>query len=254
LGPSFFKDVLLGVDPGDRKRRRWAATSSVIFQSLLLGVALILPLMFTEALPKAQLLTFLEVPPPPPPPPPASAAEPVKVVKRLETDIMDGRLRSPARIPQTVQMIKEEEAPPPLMTGGGVIGGVPGGVPGGQLGGVIGGIVSATSNLAAVPKLAKPTVQRVRISQGVTKGMVTYKPEPVYPVLARNARIQGDVVLTAVISAEGQITQLKVLSGHALLVQAALDAVKQWRYRPFLLNGQPIEVETTVTVSFRFSA
>ena len=141
-------------------------------------------------------------------------------------------------------MIKEAEVPPPIATTGGVIGGVPGGIPGGQLGGVIGGIVNATSSFAAVPKLSKsaPVVQRVRVSQGVTKGMVVYRIEPTYPPLARQARIQGVVVLTAMIDRDGNIQNLRLVSGHPMLAPAAIDAVKHWRYKPFLLNGQPVEV------------
>ena len=114
---------------------------------------------------------------------------------------------------------------------GGVVGGVPGGIPGGQLGGVIGGIISSGSSPAPVPALRKtvPTVQRVRVSQGVTKGMLISRVEPTYPPLARQARIQGVVVLTAIISKDGKIQNLQVLSGHPMLAPAAIDAVKQWR-------------------------
>ena len=103
-----------------------------------------------------------------------------------------------------------------------------------------------------VPKVSKPapTVQRVRVSQGVTKGMVVYRVEPTYPPLARQARIQGVVVLTAIIDKNGNIQNLRLVSGHPMLTPAAINAVKQWRYKPFLLNGQPVEVETTVTVTF----
>jgi len=73
---------------------------------------------------------------------------------------------------------------------------------------------------------------------------------PIYPPLARQARIQGVVVMEAVISKEGSIESLRVVTGHPLLNQAALDAVKQWKYRPTLLNGEPVEVITTVTVTF----
>jgi len=131
--------------------------------------------MFTEALPKAQLLTFLIAPPPPPPPPPP-AAPMVKVVR--ETDVLNnGGLRTPSRIPKKIEMIKEEEAPPPAPTGG-VVGGIPGGIPGGQLGGVIGGIISSTS-MGAVPKLEP--VKRIRVSQGVTQGLLVHKIQPPYP-------------------------------------------------------------------------
>jgi periplasmic protein TonB len=253
LDGRFFADVLLEADHGEKRRRTWAAVSSVLFQSLLLGVALVVPLMFTDALPKQQLLTFLVAPPPPPPPPPPAAAMPTpRVVRHIDTDLMDGRLRAPSRIPQKVQMIKEEDAPPPLSAGG-VIGGVPGGIPGGQLGGVIGGIVSSTSALKVIPKLVPVIPKRVRVSQGVTVGLLIHRVEPKYPPLARQARIQGDVVLTAIISKEGLIQNLQVESGHPMLIAAALSAVQQWRYRPFLVSGEPVEVETTVTVSFRFS-
>ncbi len=255
LLPTFFADILLESDGQERRRRRWAAASSAIVQSLMLATMLIVPLMFTEALPKAQLLTFLVAPPPPPPPPPAAAPAPVQVVRHIESDLTDGRLRTPSRIPEKVQMIREEEAPPQISSGGGVIGGVPGGIPGGQLGGVIGGIVSSVSNTAMVPKLAAPVIpKRVRVSQGVTKGMLVTRIEPRYPPIAVGARVQGTVVLTAIISRTGQIENLTVLSGHPMLVPPALDAVKQWRYRPFLLNGEPVEVETTVTVTFQLSS
>jgi protein TonB len=164
-----------------------------------------------------------------------------------------GQLRTPSKIPQKIQMIKEDEAPPPMAATGGVVGGVPGGIPGGQLGGVIGGIVSSTS-MAAVPKLAVVTPQRVRVSQGVTKGLCVHKVEPPYPPLARAARVQGDVVLNAIIDVNGQITNLQLVSGHPMLVPAAIDAVRQWRYRPYLLNGTPVEVETTITVIFTLSS
>lgn len=251
--PIFFSSVLLEVDSTEKRRRRWSAISSVVFQGLLLGTLLIIPLMFTEALPKQQLLTFLVAPPPPPPPPPA-AAVPAQVVRRIESDLMDGRLRTPGRIPQKVQMIREEETPPVMNTGGGVVGGVPGGIPGGQLGGVIGGIISSTSSIANVPKLAAPArPERIRISQGVTQGRLLVKLEPAYPPLARNARIQGQVVLSAIISKTGEIQDLTLVSGHPMLVPAAIEAVRKWRYRPYLLNGAPVEVETTITVSFLLS-
>ncbi len=171
-------------------------------------------------------------------------------MKQIESDLLSGgQLRTPTKIPQKVQMIKEEDAPPP-MPGGGVVGGVPGGIPGGQLGGVIGGIVNSTSSLAYVPKLQPVVPQRIRISQGVTSGLLIHKVEPSYPVLAKSARIQGNVLLKAIIDKDGNIQDLQLLSGHPMLVPAAINAVKQWRYRPYLLNGQPVEVETTITVIF----
>jgi protein TonB len=146
--PMFADSVL---DFGQQKKRQsFATVTSFILNCLAIGVMLIMPLAFPEGLPKAQLLTFLVAPPPPPPPPPP-AAEVQRVVRQVQTDMLNtGQLRTPSRIPRRVQMIREEDAPPPMPSVGGVVGGVPGGIPGGQLGGVIGGIVSATSN-AAIP-------------------------------------------------------------------------------------------------------
>ncbi len=250
---ELFHDVLLESSVFERRRSRLATTLSFVFQCLFVGVVLIVPLMFTDVLPREQLLTFLEAPPPPPPPPPAASAAAARVVRHIESDLMNGRLRAPSRIPQTVQMIREDEAPPDL-SGGGVPGGVPGGIPGGQIGGVLGGILSSAPKVVAVPKLVTPTApKRIRVSQGVTEGRLIVRIEPKYPVIALTARVQGRVVLNAVISKTGEIENLVLVSGHPMLVQAAIAAVKQWRYRPYLLNGEPVEVETTVNVNFEIN-
>ncbi|MGA1984995.1 MAG: energy transducer TonB [Candidatus Sulfotelmatobacter sp.] len=244
-----FSDSLLEFS-GYRKRRTFATFTSFSFNCLVIICMLVVPLCFTEELPKAQLLTFLVAPPPPPPPPPP-AAEMAKVIKQIQTDVLStGELRTPSRIPQKVQMIQEDDAPPPMAAGGGVVGGVPGGIPGGQLGGVIGGIISSTSNLSAVPKFVAATPQRIRISQGVTRGLLIQRVEPAYPPLARAARVQGEVVLQAIIDRDGNIQNLQLMSGHPMLVPSAIAAVKQWRYKPYLLNGNPVEVETSITVIF----
>ncbi len=239
-----FEDSL--IESGGKLKTKRGLTSSIafIFEAVLVGVMVLIPLLFTDALPKAQLMTFLVAPPPPPPPPPPPAAV-VHIVKQVQTDIVNGQLRTPTRIPKKVEIIKEDAAPPPVMAAG-IVGGVPGGVPGGQMGGVIGGIISSTP--VAVPKVATP--QRVRVSQGVTQGLLIRRVQPTYPQLARQARIQGTVVLQAEISKSGDIINLQVVSGHPMLAPAALDAVKQWKYKPYILNGEPVEVDTQITVNF----
>src|SRR5213079_3145167 len=171
-----FEDSL--IESGGRLRTKRGATTvfSFVLQVALIGVLVLLPLLFTEALPKTQLMTFLVAPPPPPPPPPPAAA-PVKIVKQIQTDIVNGQLRTPTKIPQKIQMVKEDEAPPPAMASTGVVGGVPGGVPGGSMGGVIGSVLSSTP--VAVPKIATP--QRVRVSSGVSTGLLVRKVPPTYP-------------------------------------------------------------------------
>ena len=241
-----FEDSLIESGGKLKTKRGWTSLISFAIQVAIVGVMVLIPLIFTEALPKTQLMTFLVAPPPPPPPPPPAAA-PVKVVKQIQTDIVNGQLRTPTKIPKKVEIIKEDEAPPPVMATTGVVGGVPGGVPGGSMGGVLGSIASAGS-VAALPKVATP--QRVRVSSGVQSGLLVRKVQPTYPPLARQARIQGTVVLQAQISKSGDIENLQLVSGHPMLAPAAIEAVKQWKYKPYLLNGEPVEVETTVQVNF----
>jgi periplasmic protein TonB len=238
-----FEDSLIESGGKLKTARGRTTTFSFILEAVIVGIMVLIPLLFTEALPKAQLMMALVAPPPPPPPPPPPAE--VHIVKQVQTDLVNGQLRTPTKIPKKVEMIKEEEAPPPMT---GVVGGVPGGVPGGQMNGVIGGIISNAP--MAVPKVA---VQRIRVSQGVTAGLVIKKVNPVYPPLARTARVQGSVLLAAVIGKDGTIQNLHVVSGHPLLQGAAMDAVRQWRYKPYILNGEPVEVDTQVTVNFTLS-
>ena len=95
--------------------------------------------------------------------------------------------------------------------------------------------------------------QRAQIAQGVSRGLLISKVQPTYPPLARQARVQGTVVLQALIGKDGSVQNLTVISGHPMLIQAAMDAVKQWRYRPYLLNGEPVLLETTINVNFELS-
>ncbi len=240
-----FEDSLM--ESGGKLKTKQGATTVVSFvlQILLIGVLVLLPLIFTEALPKAQLMTFLVAPPPPPPPPPPAAIPEVHIVKPRTSDLDNGQLRTPTAIPKKVAMIKEDEPPPPSTGVAGVVGGVPGGVPGGVSGGIMDMLSKAPT---VVPKAATP--QRVRVSQGVSQGLLIRQVKPNYPALARQARIQGTVVLQAVISKDGSIEHLTLVSGHPMLAPAAIEAVKQWKYKPYFLNGEPVEVDTTINVNF----
>jgi protein TonB len=240
-----FEDSL--IESGGKLKTKRGRTSAIAFvlEVMIIGVMVLIPLIFTEALPKGTTLFMLVAPPPPPPPPPPAAA-PVHVVKQIQSDIINGELRTPTKIPKKIlENLKEDEAPP-QMAATGVVGGVPGGVPGGSMGGVIGSVLSSTP--VAVPKIATPT--RVRVSSGVSSGLLIRKVSPTYPPLARQARIQGTVILQAEISKDGSIQKLQLISGHPMLAPAALEAVKQWKYKPYLLNGEPVEVETQVQVNF----
>ena len=235
-----FEDSLMESGGRIKTNQKWTGLVSTVVQLALVGFLVLLPLIFTEALPKGTLTTWLVAPPPPPPPPPPAAPK-IEHVQRV-SEVVDGALRAPTKIPKQVKMIQEDEAPPPST---GVMGGVVGGVPGGSTGGVIGGIIGSTT---PPPKVAAP--QKVRISSGVMEGQRTHYVEPTYPQMARIAHIQGDVPLQATISKNGVIENLRAVQGHPILIQAALDAVRQWKYKPYILNGEAVEVETSITVKF----
>lgn len=234
-----FEDSLVESSGRIRTNQKWTTPLSFLVQAVLVGILVLIPLILTEGLPTRMLMAAIVAPPPPPPPPPPPA--PVQHVQRV-SEIVNGELRTPSKIPKKVEMIKEDEAPPPST---GVVGGVVGGVPGGSAGGVLGGLISST---APPPKVAAP--QKLRVSSGVAEGLLINKVEPPYPQMAKIAHVQGDVVLQALISKNGTIENLRAVSGHPILLQAAMDAVKQWRYRPYMLNGEAVEVETTITVRF----
>lgn len=239
-----FSDSLLELSGIERRRRTGSAVFSLIVQSILVIVLILLPLWFTDSLPMQQLVTFLVAPPPPPAPPPPAASAPIKTTKAI-SQLLNGQLLAPSKIPKKVEMIKEEDAPPPAM---GVTGGVIGGVPGGQAGGVIGSLISSTHQSTA--PVAAEIPKRLKLSQGVAVGMLQSRVEPVYPIIALKARVQGTVLLRAVISREGNIENLQLIQGHPMLVEAAINAVRQWHYVPYRLSGEPVEVETTVLVNF----
>jgi protein TonB len=247
-----FEQSFVGGENATRKAS--SVFVSFLVQCGLIIVAVIIPLIYTDVLPKAQLTSFLVAPPPPPPPPPPPAATPPpKVVKVIPRQFDAGRLMAPKQIPKEIAMIKEEELPPAAASVG-VVGGVPGGVPGGAPGGVIGGIIGAVPSAAPPPPppvAAKPaTPKQIRVGGNVQAAKLLNQPKPSYPPLAKQARIQGVVRFNAVIGRDGTIQNLTLVSGHPLLVPSATEAVRQWRYQPTLLNGEPVEVVTQIDVNF----
>jgi protein TonB len=240
-----FEDMVLS---GKTKRtnKPWTVVLSMAVQSFVILVLILIPLIYTEALPKAMMATMLTAPPPPPPPPPPPVAAQIVHVKP-QAHLMDaGKLIAPKVIPRDIKIIKEE-AEPDVMSSG-MTGGVPGGVSGGSMGGVLGGDIGGMGTAPAPPK-PRPTGP-VRVGGNVQAARIINRINPVYPPLARQTRISGTVRLHAIIGKDGTIQSLEVMSGHPLLQQAALDAVRQWRYQPTLLNGDAVDVDTTIDVIF----
>jgi protein TonB len=159
---------------------------------------------------------------------------------------IDQGLHAPTKIPKDIKMLKEEATPPPQMAGVAGMSGMGSG--NGVPGGVMGGIGTAPTPVVRLEKPKGPA----RVSSGVVAGMKTGGVNPTYPPIARAAHVSGAVVLHAIISKSGAIQDLQVLSGPEMLRNAATEAVRTWRYRPYILNGDPTEVETTITVNFNF--
>jgi periplasmic protein TonB len=238
-----FEDMVVSGASSVKTNKPWTVVLSMVAQVLFLGILILIPLIYTEALPKTMMSTLLVAPPPPPPPPPPPVAAQIVKVKP-QVHLMDaGKLVAPKVIPKDVKIIKEEA---PDMNAG-MAGGVPGGVAGGSMGGVIGGVIGG---MGGAPPPPKPTASRIRQGGSVQAALLINRVQPVYPPLARQTRIAGTVRLHALISKQGTVESLEVLSGHPLLVRAAMDAVQQWKYKPTLLNGEPVEVDTTIDVIF----
>ena len=211
-------------------------------QAVGVGILLLIPLIYTEGLPALRWMTA-----PLPTPAPLTAAVPAPRIRNsgaTRSEVFNGILVAPPQIPSVVLQVDDRNVlPAPGVGEIGVLGpagsGSPIGVPFSFL----------SANAVAPPLPPKPKARPPRIST-MMEGNLIYRVQPTYPPLAKTAGIQGTVVLRAVISKEGTIENLTVQSGPPLLVKAALEAVAQWRYRPYLLNGDPFEVETQVTVNF----
>jgi protein TonB len=253
-----FADAILE-DSSAHQRRSfldWIAAIGVHFA--ILALLLILPLYYTAGLDVQRLnLTFLAtplVPPAAPPPPPMAAAAPRPVHVAPVRTLNPGQLIAPTFIPKAVAMTSGPVAPPPDESLMGVPGGVPGGIPGGQLGGVLGGVLGGLPKGVAPPApVAAAPKAPVRVGGDVKPPRLLFSPELEYPVLARQARLSGIVVIEAIIDEHGNVTGMHVISGHPLLIPAALKAVSKRRYEPTVLDGEPTAIDLRVEISFSFS-
>jgi periplasmic protein TonB len=238
---DLFYDSLVGSDWKSRKRNLWAAAGSVIIPALLLLALIVIPLYHTEPLPKRETLTMLYVPPA------AAASNGTSLpVPTSSSRSLSRNMRIPSPVHTT------QEAPsPPVDTAGGLVGGVPGGVLGGIPGGVLGEVLGSSGS---APVLATtPAPKRIRVPAGMAEANLIHDVAPTYPPEAGRTRIEGTVVLLAVIGKDGTVQDVRVKSGLQVLAQAAIEAVKQWRYRPYLVNGEPVEIDSQITINFTLS-
>ena len=236
-------DIFYFIEP--RPQNPWAAIGSLAFLSVLLLAILVAPLYRPIPLPKRHRVTMLYLQPPPVGGNPTTFQAPMRASTYVPTS---------KSISAPVQ--KTQEAPPvPVGTSEGVVGGVPGGVAGGVPNEVLGEMLNSAPR---VPVLAKSpvstTVKRMRIASRIAEANLIHNVAPQYPPQAGQARIEGTVVLMAVIGTDGGVKDVRVESGLPILAQAAIDAVKQWRYKPYTVNGEPVEVDSRITINFNLSA
>jgi protein TonB len=240
-----------------RANRAYATMMGFAAQSMLVTAAISIPLLFPDSIPTVQNFVSIFTPGPPPPPPPGPARP--NTGPKFGSQLTPTTILLPVSVPPKPEMITEEAPPASGWSTGGAQNGVEGGIPGGVPNSLI---TSATQPAAPpAPPRVEPRVEPtpvkqappaapMRVSGSVQEAKLIHKVIPPYPPLAKQARISGKVELTGFIATDGRIRQLQVLSGHPLLVPAAVDAVRQWVYRPTLLNGDPVEVIAPITVHF----
>jgi TonB family protein len=239
-----FAAAILDETTTHRKRPLDLAISLGLHAGVLTFV-LLLPLFFSSGLDLHKTATTFLVAPRPPsaarPPPPATIPRVVRTPPKQI--IASGKLTAPSFVPRKVAVIADDAAPVPDQAMTGVVGGLPGGI----AGGAIGSLVNVDASVPAAPKpVAEGPKKPVRVGGAVTAPQIVYAPAPDYPILARQSHVSGTVVIEAVIDEHGKVIEARAVSGHALLIAAALKAVSERRYEPTILDGEPTPVALRV--------
>lgn len=228
-------------------RNPLAGAGALTLQCLFLLAVVVIPLFHTDPLPKRETLTMLYLQPPP-----AAAGNATKL--RAPTPPSPTLYSHSSTSIPTAPHETQEASPTTAETAGGVVGGVPGGVAGGIPSGALSEVLSSTRS-APVPvkTFDPPPVKRIRVASRVVEANLIRDVAPQYPPEAGRARIEGTVVLLAVIGTDGSVKDVRVEDGLPIFAQAAIDAVKQWRYKPYLVDGEPVEVDSRITINFTLS-
>jgi periplasmic protein TonB len=245
LSDGMFADSMLQTSWTQRSRRSWTTLTSFGIQAVIVGLLLLMPLLRTVGVPIAThaLPTPLSWGAPEPPAPVQH-----HVTTVAQSNLVENVMIAPHSIPQHVAVIEETVAPPQVNYSDVGDSGVIGHRGAGE--GVFGMIPADSAARAVLPPPSAPKTERPFRTSSMLEGSLIHSVQPTYPPMARTARIQGSVVLSAIIAKDGSMEGLHALSGHPMLVTAAVEAVRQWRYRPYILNNQAIEVETQITVNF----
>ncbi len=255
-----FDDVLIESAGKDKQKGGWVTVLISTVLHLAIVGAIIAAGMYVKENPEViekPMSAFIvaSAPPPPPPPPPAGGGTPQKATPKVETPKEQPRneFRQPRDTPREVPRVADtssddDEGP----VEGGQVGGVKGGQVGGVVGGQIGGVVGGTLGGQLGGQLGGTGDAPVRVGGNVKAPVIVTRVEPVYPEAARRARIQGIVIIEAIIDRQGNVTEVRMLKTLPFgLDQSAMNAVKQWKFKPGTLNGQPVPVYYNLTVNFR---
>jgi protein TonB len=241
LGQKMFADSLLQPSFDQRLRRSWTTLSSFGLQAFAMALLLLLPLVRPDRIPLLhRLATPVSLGQPMPDAPPMHAH--AGAATSAPSNLLNNRVLEPSRIPSTIAQITDD--PPPQLCCAIGTGGPADAVPG-----LPTGFGSGGGTRPILPTAPPAPARPIRLSH-MSPGSLVYQLQPEYPALARTARVEGQVVLAALISKDGTIENLRVLKGPPMLVRSAIAAVTQWRYRPYILNNEPVEVETQITVNF----
>jgi protein TonB len=241
-----FEDALFATNHRRSPQTRWAALLSFALQAGFVTVIVSLPLFFTDALPISVRVTELPTVPRSPGQPPTQHFTPTTPARGATSEFVDNQLVF-VHVPRGRAIPITDVGPlVPPCTGNCVVGSTG---PGGGDSTLMDTILGDGARRASTFKPIHPT--KPVVLSHMDEGLLIQKVTPAYPEIAKLARQQGTVVLHAIIGRDGRIEQLQAISGPPLLIKAAADAVGQWRYRPYILNGQPVEVETQIIVNFR---
>jgi protein TonB len=253
--------------PERDKFKKPSIVSSLVFHGLMIVALLLVPMLVHESISEHELLISLVSPLPPPPGPPVSAppkaepaapaAAPKRAVKPVEMPAPEA-LVMPTEIPKEIARIIED----PIEIPTGVVGGIPGGIPGGAMDSALSHLLSSSAAMVSAPPPPAPPppppppvvakASPVRVGGMIREPRLVKIVNPIYPKLAAKARVVGTVVLEATLSTDGSVEEIRVVSGHMLLVEAAIECVRQWKYEPTLLNGTPIPIILTAKVTFAY--
>jgi protein TonB len=229
-----------------RTRKPWTVGASLAIQSLVVLSALLVPLLRIARLelPARDLPLFVKLQPITELPPPTHVASAPHQAPR----VFRNPLAAPTRVPDRIVMTPDAPEPPAIVWAGPPTAfSGPAAVPGFPFSGI-----STPPPNPALSKPEPPAARHapLRVSSSVQQASLIYAPKPLYPQLAKSARVQGTIKLQAIIAVDGSIKNLRVMSGPPLLVNAAIDAVRRWQYKPTMLNGSPVEVITEIDVNF----